>query len=70
MSSYDPSKPNFIPENAVQNRVKPDVEKDLLDYESEIMSKLEVKKIIDLERIEEMLNPWIPYPDLTTSYRN
>jgi hypothetical protein len=34
------------------------------------MSELEAKKIIDLERIEEMLNPWIPYPDLTTSYRN
>ncbi len=57
MSSYDPTKPNFIPENAVWNRVKPDVEKDLLDYENEIMAELEAKKIVDFERIEEMLNP-------------
>jgi len=70
MSSYDPTRPNFIPENAVWNRIKPDVEKDLLDYENEIMAELEAKKTVDLERIEEMLNPWIPYPDLTTIYRN
>ena len=70
MSSYDPTKPNFIPENAVWNRVKPDVEKDLLDYEDKIMADLEAKKILGLERIEEMLNPWIPCPDLTTVYRS
>ncbi len=70
MSSYDPTKPNFIPENAVWNRVKPDVEKDLRDYKNEIMAELEAKKIVDLERIEEMLHPSIPYPDLTTVYRN
>jgi hypothetical protein len=70
MTSYDSAKPNFIPENAVWNRVKPDVEKDLLDYETEIMAELQAKKVVNLERIEEMLNPWIPYPDLTTAYRN
>jgi hypothetical protein len=44
MNSYDPTKPNFIPENAVWNRIKPDVEKDLLDYENEIMAELESRK--------------------------
>jgi hypothetical protein len=61
---------NFIPENAIWNRIKPDVEKDLIDYENEIIAELDAKRTIDLEPIEEMLNPWILHPALTTSYRN
>jgi hypothetical protein len=46
------------------------VEKDLTDFENEIMSELEAKRIVDLERVEEMLNPWMYHPDLTILYRN
>ncbi len=60
MSSYDPTKPNFIPENAVWNIVKPDFEKDLLDYQNEIMAELEAKKIVELSGSKKYSTPGFP----------
>ncbi len=59
MSAYDANHPNFIPENAVWNRPKPNVEVELRDYENEVMADFESKRQVNLERVENTINPWI-----------
>ena len=70
MSAYDVNRPNFIPENAVWNRPKPNVEVELRDYENEVMADFESKRQINLERVENTINPWIKHPGLTIVYRD
>ncbi len=65
MSAYDPNRPNFIPENAVWNSRKPNVEVELRDYENEIMGEFEAKRQVNLERVETT-----KHPGLTTVYRD
>ncbi len=60
--------PKF-PENAVWNRPKPNVEVELRDYENVVIADFESKRQINLERVENTINPWIKHPDLTTVYR-
>jgi hypothetical protein len=70
MSAYDPNRPNFIPENAVWNRPKPNVEVELRDYENEVMADFKSKRQVNLERVENTINPWIKHPGLTNVYRD
>ena len=42
LKAYDPNRPHFIPENAVWNKPKPNVEEELLEFEHEILHELEI----------------------------
>jgi hypothetical protein len=69
LKAYDPNRPHCVPENAVCNKPKPNVEEDLLEFEHEILHELEVKKAQNLELVELNLNPWLTHPELTTIYQ-
>ncbi len=57
MSVYHANRPNFIPENAVWNRPKPNVEAELRDYENEVMADFESKIKSTLRRLKTLLTP-------------
>jgi hypothetical protein len=69
LKAYDPNRPHFVPENAVWNKPKPNVEEELMEFEHEILHDLEAKKAQNLELVELNLNPWLTHPELTTIYQ-
>ncbi len=69
LKAYDPNRQNYVPENAVWNKSKRNVEEELLKFEQEILHELEVKKAQNLELVELNLNPWLTHPELTTIYQ-
>jgi hypothetical protein len=69
MKADDPARQNYVPENGVWNKPKPNIEEELMEFENEILHELEVKKAQNLELVELNLNPWLTHPELTTIYQ-
>ncbi len=68
LKAYDPTRPNYVPENDVWNKPKPNIKEELMEFEHEIIHELEVKKAQNLELVESSLNPWLTHPELTNMY--